>query len=613
MARSKGTIVSVKIPMKWESMTKRQQTRLSRITSRDTRVIRAYLGVIARHEKHLLVGKRKKRIDAGRLDRLTLTSLRSRDASKRRPTVLHDFKAKFHNISQNELQECRDMAIGMWSSYLERGGSTPLKSSNNHPKKIPRNIFPGRFQLVHRPDLKIKYWLEIRNSLDSNRLGRTIHDKLTIPLKAAPFHLSKIGRGMVKSCRIVKDTNRKWWVIFAVNVDTDKVNSCSMQGKQFAVMGIDLGISKAACAVVLTRDSIARTKYFHQPEKKKHLAGIEKRIASLQREMRLRENTGSPRDKVIKKLRELSHKRATINEEWDRVLVREMMDFAIELISHYDLYVAIGNPKGIRNIARREYSRSRKYRGMIHHWAFSRIILNLKHGFAQLGWTTGKLGSRFLAVYEGRTSITCHKCGRKGIRPKQNLFVCHTCGCRTNADKNGAINIARRMIRLTPELRDEHRGLGRWLFPRERKPFPKAARRSLRISKRKSQLPQRSPVLPEGESAVVRLVQTDLLNFGDEAGSGDEDPAVEKTAEIPSATECLDSPRSDALGVEWQRKEATSQERSHAPMTLDNARAILECVNTTEVSDDSRELGRTQKLQVSGGVHSHSRGRFHQP
>ncbi|MHA2133949.1 MAG: zinc ribbon domain-containing protein [Candidatus Thorarchaeota archaeon] len=596
MGRSKGTIVSVKVPINWGLMTVRKQKRLSRITSRDTSVIRAYIGIIAYHEKSLLVGKKRKRIDAGRLDKLTLTAERFRDPKKNRTSVPHDFKRRFPNISQNELQECRDLAIAMWDSYLERGGSPPLRTERRGQRKISRNIFTLRFKLVHRPNLTIKHWLEIRDSLDSVRLGRTTHDKLTVPLKISPFHLSQIGRGEVKSCRINKDKQRKWWVIFAVKVQTEESESSLSQDKPLAVMGIDLGIDKAACAVVLTHDSIPHTEYFYQPEKESHLVRYESRIASLQKEMDLRKSEGLPHDKVMKKLRQASRKRAIVSEEWNRVLVREIVGFASELTKQYDLYVAVGNPKGIRGIAQRGYSSGRKYRRMIHRWPFARIILGLEHRFAQLGWTTGKLGGRFLGVYEGRTSIYCHKCGQKGVRPRQSLFVCHTCGFRTNADMNGAVNIARRMIRLTPALRDEHKGLGGWLLPWEKSP-PKAARRA-RSSKRKSSLPQRSSASQEGESAVVRFVQMDLSDFGDETRLSDEDPAVGKAAETLSPSECLVTPRSDAFRAIEERKEVTFRERNRVPMTSDNAHVTSQCENTKKASDDRHELDGTQKLQI---------------
>jgi hypothetical protein len=93
-------------------------------------VIRAFLGVIARHEKDLLVGKRKKRISGGKLEKLTLTAKRFKNASRNRTSVPHDFKKRFPNISLNELQECRQVAAAMWQSYLELGGKPPLHATS---------------------------------------------------------------------------------------------------------------------------------------------------------------------------------------------------------------------------------------------------------------------------------------------------------------------------------------------------------------------------------------------------------------------------------------------------------------------------------------------------
>jgi transposase len=593
--RSKGVISSVKVPIDWEQMTKRQRSRLSRITSRDTRVIKAYLGVIARHETDITIGTRKKRIHKGALDKLTLTALRHRDPSKRRTTVPHDFKERFPNTSFNELQECRDIAVAMWNRYLEGGGSIPLQSDTHQQKKIPRNIFPGRFELIHIEHLCIQYWLEIRDSLDSIRQGRRVHDKLMIPLKVSPFHKGQLSEGRTKSCKIVKDSQSKWWAIFAVETNVSKNAQVNGFEKSIAVLGIDLGIDKAACVVFLRKDSISPAKYFYQNEKDKSLNQYEERIASLQAEMQMRENNGRSYDKLAKKLRELSHKRGLVKKEWDRVLVRQIIDYAKKVSQQYYLYVGVGNPKGIRNIARRGEHTTRKTRRTIHRWSYARVIRNLEHGFSKLGWTVGKPGSRFLAVYEGYTSIICHRCGHRGIRPKQSLFVCPTCGTRVNADKNGAINIARRMIRLTPELRDEINGLGRWLFSREKPSRPKAVRRKSSF-KRKSSLLQKSPALHNEESAVVHDVQMDLPSFGDKTGLGDEDPAVEKAAEELPVSECLDSPRSGALGVEQQQKDATNRKRSHAPMTTVNAHVASGDERIRDVSDDSHELGGTQEL-----------------
>jgi hypothetical protein len=110
--------------------------------------------------------------------------------------------------------------------------------------------------------------------------------------------------------------------------------------------------------------------------------------------------------------------------------------------------------------------------------------------------------------------------------------VC-SCGFRTNADRNGSLNIARRLIKLIPPLQNE-KGLGRWVLP-ERAPAPNAGRKKS-SSKQKSSLSSKGQVSDLGESAAVHHVQSDLLSFGDEAESGDEDHAVEKGAKKLSVT-----------------------------------------------------------------------------
>jgi len=59
MARSDGVTISVKIPIKWESMTGRTRQRLRQIVGRDTRAIRAFLGVIEEHEEEYWLADRR--------------------------------------------------------------------------------------------------------------------------------------------------------------------------------------------------------------------------------------------------------------------------------------------------------------------------------------------------------------------------------------------------------------------------------------------------------------------------------------------------------------------------------------------------------------------------
>lgn len=575
MKRSKGMVISVKVPIYWEMMTDRQKTRLSRITSRDTRVIKAFLGVIERHETQLLFGKTRTRIDSGKLAELTLTATRG---SANRPTVEHDFKNRFKNISVNELQGCRDAAVAMWESYLALGGRKPLRSRGHVSKKLPRYIYRNCFDVVYAPKLQTKHWLRIRDSLDSVRQGRKVHDNLMIPLCTSSYHLSKLDSGDAKSVRIFKDRSRKWWAVFSVTLPEVKQNTSSLPP---AVIGIDLGVRKAVCSVLLTTNGLKQVRYWTQKDKVQQIEHYDSLVASLQRKRDSQLQTGHSAHSVKKKLNTIGSKRARISNDYDRKLVKMLVSYIMEQSQFYDLYIAIGRVKGIRSIARRGNFKGSRYRGMIHRWSFYRITESLKH---KLG-IQGIPQNRFIAVPEAWTSIKCHKCGHKGYRPKQSYFLCHTCGYQDNADKNAAINIGRRLIMLIPSLKNENTGLGRWLLPKE-KARPKT-RRS-KSSKWMSSLPERSPTSSEGESVADCNDQTSLEEFVSSS-----DPAMVTTVEKPSVAK-----KSGSSSITKQWTEAQSRERSNAPM-ISGKGHVTEMDSIPNLAGDSGHDKRgTQKSKV---------------
>ncbi len=576
MGRSKGTIISVKVPIRWTVMTDRQKTRLNRITGRDSRVIKGYLGVIEHHEDELLTGRKRTRLDASKLNELTLTASKGKAS---RIVVSHDFKDRFPNISVNEFQECRDTAIAMWQSYLTRGGSKPLRTRGYSTRKIPRFAFTQRFKLVYSPELEIRHWLKLRDSLDSVSEGRMRHDQLMIPLSISSYHLNKMQKGEVKTVRIFKDSHRKWWAIFTVTLAVESIDN---SGKSPAVLSIDLGIKKAACSVILTRKGYKQIRYWKQEDKLQRMKNLDDRVASLQREKEHLVATRKCSDRVTAQLRNLSGKRERVSKEYDRKLVRDIFDYIGEMVKEYNLYVSIGRLKGIRNTAKRGNFRGRRFRRMIHRWAFARVSEMLEHKLASLGFDSKK----FKTIPEQWTSIMCHKCGHKGMRPRQNLFICTTCGLKTNADLNGALNIGKRLIMLIPSLRDEN-GLGMWLTPRDRAILK--ARRKTSASEGKSALPQRTPA-SKGKSVADCNDQATL-----ESSARSEDPAMVNAVEKPSAI----TPSGECEPV--QRTEAGSHRRNDVPMKRGKACDTLRNSGLSDAGDSGRENGGTQK---SLAVHS---------
>jgi len=317
-----------------------------------------------------------------------------------------------------------------------------------------------------------------------------------------------------------------------------------------AVLGIDLGIDKAACVALITPDRVRDTVFFKQEEKAQRIKNLDSLVADLQRKLAMNETNGLRYDQVVSKLRTLKHKRENVAKEYDRVLVRQILDYISKLSERYTLFVAIGRLKHIRQRARKGSYQGRRFRGMIHSWAFSRITKSLSHNLAQLGWSVDGKNSRFQVVPENWTSIMCWKCGRKGTRPRQNLFVCPTCGNKCNADKNGAINIAARLITLTKSLHSV-RGLGKWndALLKVKRSRPKT--QGKKTSRERSLLPSKGQASNPRESAAVHFVQSDLVSFGDGTVKSDNDRAVEKTVETLSVA------GSDASAVQ-QKKEVRS-------------------------------------------------------
>ncbi len=536
MPRSKGVTISVKVPINWDAMSQCGKQRLRQISGRDTRVIRAFIGIIEHHEDELLKGRDKKRIDDGKVDQLTITAIKVASKYPQRLVVPHDFKARFPRMASSELIECRKTAISLYESYLAlrkiwgKRASRPLQNSN---VGIPRWIFVQRFKLFEKPTSVSRWWISLVDSLDSRANGLTIHNRLPIPLKMSSFHERQVSRGQVKALQIFRDNKSKWWATLAVRLPELEMED---YGLPPAVLGIDLGIKKAACVTLVTPEKVRETRFFVQKDKASLLAKYDLQVANLQRELHLRINDNRFSDNLSAKLREMKNKRENIALEYDRVLCRQLLNYVDILSKKYTLYVAIGRLKNIRERARRGNGKGRAFRKMINSWSFRRITNSFKHQLAQVGWSVDGKNSRFQVVSEAWTSIICWKCGSRGRRPRQSLFCCPSCKHQTNADRNGSINIAARLIMLTESLHSV-KGIGKWASAiaaaKTRSARPKSRREY--HSRRTSQLRKGGQMSGSAESAVSHHIQLDLLSFGDKAGMGDNDLAVARTVESLTA------------------------------------------------------------------------------
>ena len=183
-----GVRTTVKVRVKAEVITTRKRRRLEQITGRDTRVIKKYLKVIYHNEEKLATTKKgKKKVNKAKLDHLTLTTYK-KNKLPNRPTVRHDLKKNFPRCSQNKLQECRENAVAIYHSQ-QANNSAPAKDPQL--KKLPRTQLSHarRFILTCSPSNSIaRWWVGIRDSLDTKKNKTSKHEKLWLPLALSPYH-----------------------------------------------------------------------------------------------------------------------------------------------------------------------------------------------------------------------------------------------------------------------------------------------------------------------------------------------------------------------------------------------------------------------------------------
>jgi putative transposase len=97
--------------------------------------------------------------------------------------------------------------------------------------------------------------------------------------------------------------------------------------------------------------------------------------------------------------------------------------------------IVLGDLGGIRE----ENDKGRHANDKIHRLPFAKLRSFIEYKAHQVG-------IEVLTVDESYTSQYCNRCAEKGKRPSQGLFKCPSCGLEDNADKNGALNIAKRAL-----------------------------------------------------------------------------------------------------------------------------------------------------------------------
>jgi IS605 OrfB family transposase len=438
---------TVKIRIKTEKMTAQECDRLRKITNRDTRIIKDYLRIIKHNQERLLQGYSK--VNKNMLHKLTITTS-MKTQHKLRTTVPHDLKKRYPRCSHEELVECRNEALWIYESLITRRChlKKDFKRSEFSERVSRKQLMDANGKrrssriITTTNDNVAKLELDMRDSLDTKRSGGRIHRRLVLPLVFSPYHEKKLKQGEIKYMQLVYHSKQKQWYAHFIMQISVPINKSTQPP---AVLGVDLGIKKTAVAVLLTTTGkviMDEILFIVDKEKEHKIRMLEKRIKSIQKELRTRIRDKKPTKQLNVKPDQLGRKIRSIGEQKLGYEVNQLVNFILKLKEQYNLFISVGYPKKIQTRISLKNA-NRNLRTMVHKWSFHKFVTKLKHKLALNGFES----YRVVAIDESWTSKRCSRCNSINTsRKTQGLFNCHDCGYELNADLNGAKNIGKRLI-----------------------------------------------------------------------------------------------------------------------------------------------------------------------
>jgi len=442
-------VKTLKVRIKNEVLTTRKKKRLRRIAGRDTRIIEKYVRIIHHNRRKICIKtkKGKIRVHRGKLDELTLTTSKVKE-EERREAVPHDLKKMFPYCSHNEFQECRDIAVQLYElGYRPNNTRPPIK-------RVRRQLINGkRFILVHLPKEKnntlTRWWVGIRDSLDTWKRNTPYHKKLWLPLEMSTFHQKELKKGRVKSLELrYKRSTCEWWVYFQLKVLPPPSFSLPSQGENSsslppAVLGIDLEINIPAAGVLLTpkkKLTNKEIKFWHTKQWNRVNHRYKLKFSRLQRKAALNDQSGK-KHQIYRFLGFIRRRYRNVKRSYIHQFVSDIVHTIETYARKYNLFVVVGYPKHIREEKGKGKS-PRKFRRKLHQWNFSLVLALLRRALILRGFEP----HRILAIEERGTSSHCARCGKKVLRPVRGLVHCPSCNYTFHSDLTGAMNIARNFL-----------------------------------------------------------------------------------------------------------------------------------------------------------------------
>jgi putative transposase len=265
-----------------------------------------------------------------------------------------------------------------------------IKPNKEYPLSIRKDLIK-----VEKKDTKlVKYWVRI--PVFGRRGG------IWLPIKP---HCDFPENFEICESKILKKKD-KFFVFITIKKEVEIKQTYS------SILAIDIGEKVIATAVL----SVNQKPLFYGKE----IRRIRRHFAWLRKRLQKRKLL-----KVIKRIG--SKEKRRVND-----LLHKISKPIVSLAYQHNALIVLGDLKGIRSSTKGK--------------RFNRIVSNMPYYklTKYIEYKANWLGIKVIKIKENGTSKTCPKCGSKGKRPYQGLFVCPKCKYQANADFVGALNILKR-------------------------------------------------------------------------------------------------------------------------------------------------------------------------
>jgi len=333
--------------------------------------------------------------------------------TKIKESVLQGEYDRFNNICK-QVQECRNNDIEPeWKWFKDKNTHATFISEAIMSIKKPFVNLNDR-PLYLRKDSGISR-LEKQNTKISNywlRIPTKQRKQFWVAINIPEYYQNKMNNFTFCDSKIVKKNN-EWFAHITIEKNIEMITEYK------DILGIDLGIRRPASVVQL---SDGMTRYYGKEIRqiRGHYFYLRKKLGQKKANRTIKKIGKTERRKVNDQLHKISRKIVNRAKETNSAIV-------------------LGNLKDIQKNGKKKKN-NKNYKGR----AFNRRLNSMP--FAKLSnyieYKANLEGIRVIKVSERNTSKTCSRCGQIGKRNK-GLFKCK-CGYDDNADRNGAINIARR-------------------------------------------------------------------------------------------------------------------------------------------------------------------------